>query len=125
MKKLVKMTAVTLIVAASGLAATTAYADREGFGFKPSHCAEFKRDGMNEKMPKGAERDLNLSAEQAKILVQARLIMRGNDRLKVGKVVQKDEQTYSVQIVTVDDSLVREVDVDRQHGLPRPPMRRM
>ena len=63
--------------------------------------------------------DLDLNIEQAKTLVQARLIMRGNDRLKVGKVTKKDDDTFLVDIVTVDDSLVRQVEVDRENGLPR------
>jgi hypothetical protein len=48
--------------------------------------------------------------------------MRGNDRLKVGQVAEKDKDTYVVDIVTVDDSLVRQVEVDRDNGLPRGPM---
>jgi hypothetical protein len=124
MKKLAKVTALTLIVAASTAAATSAYAERDRFEGKP-HCERFDHNGFPGKMEKREERKLNLNEEQAKILVQARLIMRGNERLKAGKVTKKDDNTYIVQVVTVDDSLVREVEVDRQHGLPRPPMRRM
>lgn len=125
MKKLVKVTALTLIVVASGVAATSVYADRDRFESKSAHCERFDHKGYPGKMDKRADRNLNLNAEQAQILVEARLIMRGNERLKVGKVTQKNDQTYSVQIVTVDDSLVREVEVDRQKGLPKPPMRKM
>ncbi|MCG8069205.1 MAG: hypothetical protein JAY84_15225, partial [Candidatus Thiodiazotropha taylori] len=54
-----------------------------------------------------------------KTLVSARLIMRGNDRLKVGQVTEKDDDTYLLDIVTVDNSLVRQIEVDRDNGLPR------
>lgn len=62
-------------------------------------------------------RDLNLSADQVRTLVEARLIMRGNDRLKVGNVTPDGENDYKVQIVTVDGSLVRQFDVDKHRGL--------
>jgi hypothetical protein len=68
------------------------------------------------------QKDLNLTADQARILVQARLIKRGNDRLKVGNVSVKDDNTYNVQIVTVDNSLVREINIDRNTGRPARPM---
>ena len=70
---------------------------------------------------RSARRQLDLTADQAKILVQARLIMRGNDRLKVGQVAQQDAHTFLVNIVTVDDSLVRQVEIDRDSGFRRGP----
>jgi len=42
--------------------------------------------------------------------------MQGNDRLKVGGVVSQGEDTYVVDIVTVDDSLVMQIEVDRDSG---------
>ncbi len=73
--------------------------------------------GKGSHMGKGMGGKMNLSAEEVKTLVEAKLIMRGNDRLKVGKVNQKDDQTYVVDIVTVDDSLVRQIEVDKNSGL--------
>ena len=67
-------------------------------------------------MGRHANRDLNLTESQVKTLVEARLIMRGNDRLKLGKVAKKDDQTYLVDIVTVDNSLVRQVEIDKNTG---------
>ena len=69
-----------------------------------------------------SDRDLNLTVEQARTLMQARLIMRGNDRLKVGQVTEKDDKTLLVDIVTVDDSLVRQVEISQDSGFPRGPM---
>lgn len=45
-----------------------------------------------------------------------RLERRGNDRLKLGAVKQKGEDTISAEIVTVDGSLVRTFEVDRHSG---------
>jgi hypothetical protein len=64
-----------------------------------------------------------LTAEQAKTLVAARLIMHGNVRLKAGQVTTNDEENYLVDIVTIDNSLVSQVEVDRNKGLPRGPFR--
>lgn len=41
---------------------------------------------------------------------------RGNKRLKLGEVKQRDEDTITAQIVTVDGSLVQEFEVDRHSG---------
>ena len=66
--------------------------------------------------PGGEDRDLDLTADQAGTLISAQLIMQGNDRLKVGGVVSQGEDTYVVDIVTVDDSLVMQIEVDRDSG---------
>lgn len=67
---------------------------------------------------KGMQRDLELTADQVRTLAEARLIMRGNDRLKVGEVREQGDD-FIVQIVTVDGSLVREIEVDKDDGFPR------
>jgi len=125
MNKIVKYTAVTVIVAATGF---TTLAATAGWGGHRGNCdrSEFRGGPsmMMKQMGKQsrfADRDLNLTAEEAKTLVEARLIMKGNDRLKVGQVVESDLDTYLVDIVTVDDSLVRQVKVNRDNGLPRGP----
>lgn len=44
---------------------------------------------------------------------------RGNKRLKLGEVTKKDEDTITVQIVTVDGSLVQTFEVDRHSGVAK------
>ncbi len=58
----------------------------------------------------------NLSAHDVTKILEALLAWHGNDRLKVGKVVEKDENTIIAEIVTVDDSLVERPAVDRKTG---------
>ena len=122
MNKFAKITAVT-VVAAAGLAAVGANA---AWGEGRGPCASGEGRGgpamMMRHMGKQgrfADRNLDLTADEVKTLVEARLIMRGNERLKVGKVTQKDDDTYLVDVTTVDDSLVRQVEIDRDSGFPR------
>lgn len=61
-------------------------------------------------------RDLDLTVEQARTLAESRLILAGNDRLKVGSVEAVDDETIIVEIVTVDDSLVVRREIDRDTG---------
>lgn len=68
----------------------------------------------------GPDRDLNLSADQVKKLAEARLIMMGNPRLKIGAVKEKDAETYVVDIVTVDNSLVAQREFDKDSGRGKP-----
>ncbi|MSQ87205.1 MAG: hypothetical protein EXR10_10295 [Alphaproteobacteria bacterium] len=64
----------------------------------------------------GPGRDLNLGADQVKKLAEARLIMNGNPSLKVGAVKEKDKDTYTVDIVAANNSLVVQRDVDKHTG---------
>jgi hypothetical protein len=122
MKKSLKVVMISTVVAASSLLAAVSVADA-GWGRQGQcdHSRMYGGPGMmggkNRPGP-GMNRNLDLSAEEAKTLVEARLIMRGNDRLKVGKVTEQDENTYLVDIETVDHSLVRQISVDRNNGLP-------
>lgn len=61
-------------------------------------------------------RDLDLTVDQARTLAESRLILAGNDRLKVGSVEALDDDTIVVEIVTVDDSLVVRREIDRDSG---------
>ncbi|MET0029694.1 MAG: hypothetical protein ABW101_18835 [Candidatus Thiodiazotropha sp.] len=125
MNKRLKITLISTAVAASSLFAVVSAADA-GWGGYQGRCdraamGDYAGPGMMNGMGKKGQpmnRNLDLSADEAKTLVAARLIMRGNDRLKVGQVTEQDENTYLVDIVTVDDSLVRQVAVDRNNGLP-------
>ena len=40
----------------------------------------------------------------------------GNARLKAGKIAEKDGLTITAEVVTVDDSLVHKLDIDRRTG---------
>ena len=61
-------------------------------------------------------RELGLTVDQARTLAESRLILSGNDRLKVGSVEAVDDKTIVVEIVTVDDSLVVRRNIDRNTG---------
>jgi hypothetical protein len=58
----------------------------------------------------------HLSTDDVRHHFEHRLKLLGNDRLKVGEVTQKDEDTINVEIVTLDDSLVDRFEVDRHSG---------
>lgn len=115
MKNLSKYAAIALITTAVGVgtASASGWGDRGERGPGCGHPPKMMNKGPHK------QRDLDLTAKQVRTLVEARLIMRGNDRLKVGEVVPKDDNTYRVQIVTVDGSLVRDFDVDKHRGLRR------
>lgn len=136
MNKITKIGAIAVTTAALGLASLTAVAGWGGHGDdggrqggqhgqmmgpgSGTSMGQHMGYGMGKHMGYGMGynmgRELDLSADEVKTLIQARMIMRGNDRLKVGKVSQKDDQTYVVDIVTVDDSLVRQIEVDKNSG---------
>ena len=123
MNKIAKYTLISVVVAAAGFATVGASAN---WNENRRHCDRSEQRGgpdamMKHKGQRGpvADRELDLTAEEAKTLVEARLIMDGNDRLKIGQVTEKDQETYLVDIVTLDNSLVRQVEVDRDNGLPR------
>lgn len=61
-------------------------------------------------------RELGLTVDQARTLAESRLILSGNDRLKVSSVEAVDDETIVVEIVTVDDSLVVRRNIDRNTG---------
>jgi hypothetical protein len=122
MNKGLKLSMLSAVIATTGLFAVMP-AVNAGWGGEHGHCNRSEMRGepriMNGRRSGSAmNRNLDLTAEEAKTLVSARLIMRGNDRLKVGQVTEKDASTYLVDIVTVDNSLVRQMEVDRNNGLP-------
>ena len=55
-----------------------------------------------------------------KARVERWLTWRGNPRLKVGEVKEKDANTITADVVTKDNSLVQRFDVDRHTGFFRP-----
>ncbi len=64
----------------------------------------------------GSPVDKELGIEDVTKILEGRLAWHGNDRLKVGKVEEKDENTIIAEIVTVDDSLVKRLEFDRRTG---------
>lgn len=62
------------------------------------------------------DRNLELTVDQARTLAESRLILSGNDRLKIGSVEALDDETIAVEIVTVDNSLVVRREIDRSTG---------
>lgn len=58
----------------------------------------------------------HLTIEDVRHHFEHRLKRRGNDRLKIGAVKKLDDDTITADIVTVDDSLVRRLRVDRHSG---------
>jgi hypothetical protein len=58
----------------------------------------------------------NLTVDDVKGNLERWLAWHGNARLKVGNVLEKDQNTITAEIVTVDKSLVQKFDVDRRTG---------
>ncbi len=49
-------------------------------------------------------------------VLEHRLEMQGNKRLKLGEVKEADDDTIVAEITTVDGSLVQRLEVDRHTG---------
>lgn len=67
-----------------------------------------------------AQDNLNLSTDDVKARMERWLNWRGNERLKVGDVKEKDADSITADIVTKDNSLVERFVVDRHTGSYRP-----
>jgi len=63
---------------------------------------------------------LDLSVDDVRKIIEGRMVMHGNDRLKVGNVEVIDDKTITAEIVTVDDSLVMKMEFDRKTGAHHP-----
>ena len=72
--------------------------------------------GSPEDCPFNKELDKPLTADDVRTSLEQRLQRQGNDRLKVGKVEDKDDKTILAEIVTVDDSLVERIEIDKATG---------
>lgn len=62
--------------------------------------------------------NLELTSDEVRTLVSSRLIYRGNDRLKVGEITEGEKNTFNVEIVTLDDSLVEVLTISSATGFP-------
>ncbi len=60
---------------------------------------------------------LNLTTDDVKARMERWLAVRGNARLKVGEVKEKDADSITADIVTKDNSLVERFIVDRHSGV--------
>ena len=84
---------------------------KTGYSYKDKHGHKGKRGQAGHKI---MEREF--TADQIETLTKAKLIMRGNENLKLGKVTST-ENGYNVTIVTQDNSLVREQQLAK-NGMP-------
>lgn len=64
--------------------------------------------------------DRNLSVDDVRGIIESRLKMHDNDRLKVGKVETSGQDTIVAEIVTVDDSLVHKIEFNTKTGAHHP-----
>jgi hypothetical protein len=60
--------------------------------------------------------DKDLSVDDVRARIERSLKWHGNERLKVGEVKELDDDTIVAEIVTLDDSLVDRLEVDRHTG---------
>lgn len=66
--------------------------------------------------PYATKVDRDLSVDDARNILEAHLVWKDNKRLKVGKVEADGDRTYIAEILTVDNSLVEEITVDKNTG---------
>ncbi len=66
-----------------------------------------------------ASQTRNLTTDDVKIRIESWLAWRGNPRLKVGEIKEKDADTIVADVVTQDNSLVERFIVDRHTGIYR------
>ena len=97
-----------------------------GPGAGPVNCPAFAQGYGPGNGPRGAvqgnekaDQTLNLSTDDVKARVERWLTWRGNPRLKVGEVKEKDADTITADVVTKDNSLVQRFIVDRHTGFMR------
>jgi hypothetical protein len=74
--------------------------------------------GMVQPCPYGTAQDVDkdLSADDVRLLLERNLAFHGNKRLMVGDVKEASDDTIIADIVTVDDSLVQRLQIDRHTG---------
>ena len=62
----------------------------------------------------------DLSADGVRHMMEHRVARTSNPNLKVGDIVEKDDDTVTADVVTKDGSLVVRYMVDRHAGMMRP-----
>ena len=111
--------------------------DRHGEGYGPAYHMRDWRGGYGPGMMQGygygmgngpgydrsgdtpGNQTLNLTTDEVKSRMERWLTWRGNPRLKVGEVKEKDADSITADILTKDNSLVERFIVDRHTGLVR------
>ena len=73
---------------------------------------------MGQGMMQPLRRDL--AAEDVQHMIEHRLAWQGNPHVKVGEVIEKDEDTIIAEIVTQEGSLVQRLEINRHTGWMRP-----
>lgn len=96
-----------------------------GYGQKGSYMGRGGRMGggngdtsFKMGMGYGLNADGEITVDEIKGILEARLTMWNNPNLKVGEIKEKDENTISAEIVTKDGSLVQHLEFDRKTGRP-------
>ena len=121
--------ALAIAVSAGAFAVTPASAQGYGPGYGPGGTGGYGPGMMGGYGPgygPGAAGpgwrggDLKLSTDDVKTRLERWLTWRGNPRLKVGEVKEKDADTVEAAIVTVDNSLVQKFIVNRHTGFFQP-----
>ncbi len=77
-----------------------------GFGFGP--CGQAAAAGED------------IDVDGVKARMERWLAVQNNERLKLGKVEEVDDDTITAEIVTVDGSLVQKLAIDRHTGRTQP-----
>lgn len=118
MTRFVKIAVLALAATAlaTGIAAAQPYGGGRGMG---PGMGMGPGAGMRGDCPAYSEQtavDRALTVEKVKAILEGRLAWHGNERLKVGKVAEKDAKTITAEIVTVDGSLVQTLQVDKATG---------
>lgn len=121
MKTNKRLIATTLMTAALTLGTATAMADHGGGWFgghgegKSEMCdGKGKRGGHH----KGMQTDLKLNADQVKTLAQARLIKKGKTDQVIGTVTPAANNTFDVQILNADNTLLETQNISSATGRP-------
>ena len=66
--------------------------------------------------PYVAQTDRDLSADDARDILEAHLVWRGNKRLKIGKVEASGDEAFTAEILTIDNSLVELITINKNTG---------
>jgi hypothetical protein len=89
---------------------------RQGYG--PQNCPWLQGDTTGSGA--STQGNLNLSTDDVKAKFERWIDTQGNPRLKLGAIREKDADTFEVDVVTKDDSLVQQFLVNRHTGFSRP-----
>ncbi len=116
-KTLLIASILTSTLAATPLWADDKHRDRGCERGNKHHASGPEGFGLGGKMNKKEILERKFNAEQIRTIIEARLLMRGNENLKIGKIIKADDG-YAVTIVTQDDSLVKELAL-AANGMPR------